>query len=184
MRGTKSSCSSKILSAATARSKVSAHKWAETFDRAVAADSIFELQDDLVPRIVSTVAETHGVLPYSMSQTLRNRNPDELSPYEALLRGFAYFKHVNAADHAGARAALEKAVQQAPGNADCLAMLSMLYREEFNHGFNLHPDPLGRALAAARRAVDAAPSNHLAHHALASVLYLDRKSTRLNSSHS
>ena len=152
-----------------------AHLWAETYDRAFNPEAVFELQDELVPRIVSTVAETHGVLPYSMSQTLRNRNPDELTPYEALLRGFAYFKHVNAADHAGARAALEKAVQQSPGNADCLAMLSMLYREEYNHGYNLRPDPLGRALAAARRAVDAAPSNHLAHHALASVLYFRRE---------
>jgi TolB-like protein len=152
-----------------------AHLWAEIYDRAFNPEAIFDLQDELVPRIVSTVAETHGILPYSMSQTLRNRNPDELSPYEALLRGFAYFKHVNESDHAGARAALEKAVQQAPGNADCLAMLSMLYREEYNHGFNVRPDPLGRALSTARRAVDAAPSNHLAHHALASVLYFRRE---------
>jgi len=152
-----------------------AHLWAENYDRVCNPEAVFDLQDDLVPRIVSTVAETHGVLPYSMSQTLRNRNPDELTPYEALLRGFAYFKHVNVADHGGARAALEKAVQQEPGNADCLAMLSMLYREEYNHGYNLRPDPLGRALTAARRAVDAAPSNHLAHHALASVLYFRKE---------
>jgi TolB-like protein/Tfp pilus assembly protein PilF len=158
-----------------------AHLWAETYDRAFVAEEIFELQDDLVPRIVSTVADTHGVLPYSMSQTLRNKNPDDLSPYEALLRGFAYFKHVNAADHAGARAALEKAVQQAPGNADCWAMLAMLYREENNHGFNVRPDPVGRALAAARRAVDAAPSNHLAHHALASVLFFRRETQAFRS---
>jgi TolB-like protein/Flp pilus assembly protein TadD len=158
-----------------------AHLWAETFERTFRPDEIFALQDRLVPRIVSTVADTHGVLPYSMSQTLRNRNPDELTPYEALLRGFAYFKHVNAADHAGARAALEKAVQQEPGNADCLAMLSMLYREENNHGFNVRPDPLGRALVAARRAVDAAPSNHLAHHALASVLYFRHETVAFRS---
>ncbi len=86
-----------------------AHLWAEKFERAFRPDEIFALQDQLVPRIVSTVADTHGVLPYSMSQTLRNRNPDDLTPYEALLRGFAYFKHVNPEDHAGARAALEKA---------------------------------------------------------------------------
>jgi TolB-like protein/Tfp pilus assembly protein PilF len=158
-----------------------AHLWAETYDRAFVAEEIFELQDDLVPRIVSTVADTHGVLPYSMHQTVRNKNPDELSPYEALLRGFAYFKHVNAADHAGARAALEKAVQRAPGNADCWAMLSMLYREENNHGFNVRPDPVGRALAAARRAVDTAPSNHLAHHALASVLFFRRETQAFRS---
>jgi TolB-like protein/predicted Ser/Thr protein kinase len=158
-----------------------AHLWAQNYERAFSPDAVFELQDDLVPRIVSTIADTHGVLPYSMSQTLRNRNPDELTPYEALLRGFAYFKHVNVADHAGARAALEKAVQQAPGNADCWAMLSMLYREENNHGFNVRPDPVGRALVAARRAVDTAPSNHLAHHALASVLFFRHETAAFRS---
>jgi TolB-like protein/cytochrome c-type biogenesis protein CcmH/NrfG len=129
------------------------------------------LQDELVPRIVSTVGDTHGVLPYSMAETLRNKDPNQLTPYEALLRAFAYFKHVNAEEHIGVRAGLERAVEQAPGNADCWAMLAMLYREENNHGFNERPDPVGRALAAARRAVDLAPSNHLAHHALASVLF-------------
>jgi TolB-like protein len=158
-----------------------AHLWAQNYERAFSPNAVFELQDDLVPRIVSTIADTHGVLPYSMSQTLRNRNPDELTPYEALLRGFAYFKHVNPADHAGARAALEKAVQQAPGSADCWAMLSMLYREENNHGFNVRPDPVGRALAAARRAVDRAPSNHLAHHALASVLFFRHETAAFRS---
>jgi hypothetical protein len=48
-------------------------------------------------------------------------------------------------------------------------MLALIYKEEFTHRFNLLPDPLGRAFAAAQRALEAAPSNHLAHHALASV---------------
>jgi tetratricopeptide (TPR) repeat protein len=54
-------------------------------------------------------------------------------------------------------------------------MLSWLYREEYTHGLNLRPDPLGRALAAARRAVDTAPSNHLAHAALAATLFFLRE---------
>ncbi|MGA2859662.1 MAG: protein kinase [Candidatus Sulfotelmatobacter sp.] len=152
-----------------------AHLWAETYDRPFQSEQLFELQDELVPRIVSTVGETHGVLPYSMSETLRNRDPNQLTPYEAVLRAFAYFKHVSAEEHMGARAALERAVEQAPGNADCWAMLAMLYREENNHGYNVRPDPVGRGLSAARRAVDLAPSNHLAHHALASVLFFRRE---------
>ena len=39
--------------------------------------------------------------------------------------------------------------------------------EEYATGFNFLPDPLGRALHAARQAADAAPSNALAHIALA-----------------
>ena len=51
-------------------------------------------------------------------------------------------------------------------------MLSLIVKEEYAHGFNLRPDPLGRAFTAARRAMEAAPSNHLAHHALAEWLSL------------
>jgi Flp pilus assembly protein TadD len=54
-------------------------------------------------------------------------------------------------------------------------MLSMLYREEYTHRFNVRTDPVGRALAAARRAVEAAPSNHLAFHALASAQFFRRE---------
>jgi serine/threonine protein kinase len=158
-----------------------AHLWAETYNRVFSPDAVFELQDDLVPLIVSTVADTHGVLPHSMSELVRTRDPEQLTPYEALLRGFAYFLRVNAAEHAAARAGLERAVEQAPRHADCWAMLSMLYREEFNHGFNLRPDPIGRALAAARRAIEIAPSNHLAYHALASVYFFRRETQAFRS---
>jgi tetratricopeptide (TPR) repeat protein len=54
-------------------------------------------------------------------------------------------------------------------------MLSLIYKEEYTHGFNVRPDPLGRAFAAAQHAIEAAPSNHLAYHALASVLYFQKE---------
>ena len=37
-----------------------AHLWAETYDRNFQPEGLFDLQDELVPRIVSTVADTHG----------------------------------------------------------------------------------------------------------------------------
>jgi TolB-like protein len=152
-----------------------AHLWAETYDRNFQAENIFELQDDVVPRIVSTVAETYGVLPHAMSEILRNRDPEQLTPYEAVLRSFAHFPRLSPAEHAAAEASLERAVRQAPGYADGWAMLSMMAREEYAHGFNLRPDALGRALAAARRAVEIAPANHLAYHALASAQFFRRE---------
>ncbi len=149
--------------------------WAETYDHPFSPDAVFELVDDVVPRIVSTVADTQGVLPHNMTEVLRNRDPEGFTPYEALLRSFGHHQRINAAEHAVARAVLERAVKQPPDRADCWAMLSWLYREEYTHGFNLQPDPLGRALAAARRALDVAPSNHLAHAALASALFFHRE---------
>src|SRR4029077_4802369 len=136
-----------------------AHLWAETFDRTFRAEEIFILQDEIVPRIVATVADTYGVLPHTMSEALRNRDPEHLTPYEAVLRSFAHFPRLAPEEHAAARAGLERAVQQAPGYADAGAMLSMIVREEYTHRLNLRPDPIGRAFSAARRAVEAAPAN-------------------------
>lgn len=152
-----------------------AHLWAETYSRNFAQEDVFAMQDDVVPKIVSTVADTYGVLPRTMSEALRGRNPEQLTPYEAVLRSFAHFPRLAAEEHAAARAGLEHAVQQTPGYADALAMLSMLYRDEYAHLFNVRPDPLGRALAAAQHAVEAAPANHLAYHALASAQFFRRE---------
>jgi serine/threonine-protein kinase len=155
--------------------KSGAHLWAETYNRPDHQENIFALQDDIVARIVATAADTYGVLPHTMSEALRNRNPEQLTPYEAVLRSFAHFPRLSAEEHAAARAGLELAVQRAPGYADGWAMLSMLFREEYTHRLNLRPDPIGRAFAAAQRAVEAAPSNHLAYHALASAQFFRRE---------
>jgi len=152
-----------------------AHLWAETYERVFSPETIFELQDDLVPRIVSTVAEWYGVLPHSMSESLRSKGSDELSPYEAVLRSFGYYERLTAEEHATARAGLERAVQEVPAYADGWAMLSMIYGEEYKFGFNAGPDPLERALKAGRRAAEAAPSNHFAYLALAQTLFFRKE---------
>ncbi|MCG6928127.1 MAG: protein kinase [Acidobacteria bacterium] len=152
-----------------------AHLWAETYNRPFEPDQIFELQDEVVPRIVSTVADLNGILPHTMSEALRSRAPQTLTPYEALLRGFGYYERIDAEEHAVVRDVLERAVREAPDHADGWALLSMLYAEEHKHGFNVGSDPLGRALEAARRAVAAAPSNSLAYHMLAQALFFRRE---------
>jgi len=152
-----------------------AHLWAENYHRTFEPDRIFELQDELVPEIVSTVADMNGVLAHSMSEELRGRGPDELSPQEAVLRSFGYIERLTNEEHAEVRDCLERAVEQAPGNADCWAMLAFVYAEEHKHGFNVKPDPLGRSLAAARRAVEAAPSSNIAYHMLAQALFFRRE---------
>ena len=156
------------------------HLWAETFDRAFQSDEIFRLQDELVPRIVSTVADEYGVLPHSMSQSVRGKPIEELSPYEGLLRSFSYAERVTAEEYALARSALERAVEQAPTSSDCWAALSTLLTDGYIHGFDAEPNLLDRALRAARRAVDTGLSNHKAHQALAWALFFrkDYKASR------
>ena len=152
-----------------------AQLWGETYERAFDPDKIFDLQDDLVPRIVSTCADPYGVLPRSIGDAVRGTDPERWSPYEALLHFFGYHQRLTAADHLAARHGLERAVEIAPRNADCWSVLSTVYAHEHGHGFNPRPNPLERALAAARRAVDLAPGNHLAHQALSTVLLFRRE---------
>ena len=70
-------------------------------------------------------------------------------------------------EHAEVREILEAAVARAPGHSDCLAELSLIYGHEYVFGYNVRPDSLGRARAAAQRAVASAPTSHFAHCALA-----------------
>ena len=151
------------------------HLWAETYERTFGPDAIFDLQDDLVPRIVATVADQYGVLPRSMSEVLRSKSEDLLTPHEAVLRTFSYFGRIGPEEHAVMRRILERAVREAPDHADSWAMLSMIYRGEFAQGYNAGPNPLDRALAAAQRAVDLAPTNALCHYALATVYYFRKE---------
>ncbi|HET6266761.1 MAG TPA: tetratricopeptide repeat protein, partial [Acidobacteriota bacterium] len=152
-----------------------AHLWAETYNRTFNSEDIFALQDDLVPRIVSTVTDMNGVLPQSMSEAVRSRKPDQLSPYAAVLRSFGYFQRVTEEDLASASSALELALKKEPANADAWAMLGLLYAQAYGQGFKLFADPLARGAAAAQRAVEEAPSNHLAHFSLAQVLFFQKK---------
>jgi len=148
-----------------------AHLWAESYDRTYSPDAVFELQDELVPRIVSTVADQNGILPRSMSEVVRNRPPESLSPYEAVLRSFAYFWRLTAEECEASRCALELALQKAPDDSDAWAMLALLSVQAHAQRFNPEIDFLPGGLAAARRAVESGPSNHMAHFSHAQALY-------------
>jgi TolB-like protein/Tfp pilus assembly protein PilF len=175
MEGTLRQSGSKLRLAVQLVDAVSgAHLWAENYERGFQADDLFALQDDLVPRIVSTIADQYGILPRSMSEVLRSKSEDKLTPHEAVLRAFSYFERISPEEHATVRRILERAVEQAPDQADCWAMLSMIYRGEYAQGFNARPNALERALAAAQRAVDLGPSNHLAFWAQATSLFFQK----------
>ena len=124
-----------------------AHLWAENYERTFSPETVFELQDDLVPRIVSTVADQYGALVHSMSESLRGRSAGQYSAHEAVLRAFGYQERFTLEEHAEVREILEAAIARAPDHSDCLAELSCIYWHEYVFGYNPRPDPLGRAYA-------------------------------------
>lgn len=144
-----------------------AHLWAENYERTFSPESIFALQDDLVPRIVSTVADQNGILPRRISEELRVKNEEGLTPHEAVLRAFSFLQRISPTEHATARRILERAVERDPNQADAWAMLAIMYDTEFADEYNPRPNPLERAITAAQRAVDLAPTHALGYYALA-----------------
>jgi TolB-like protein/predicted Ser/Thr protein kinase len=152
-----------------------AHLWSESFDRDLSGLNAFQAQDQIADRVVSTVADPYGVLARSMATTTRSKMPEDLTPYEAVLRFFLYQQRVSAEDHRVTRAALEHAVELASGSADAWAGLAVILLDEYRHGFDPRPGSLDRALEAANRAVDADPTNQLAYSSLAQIHFYRRE---------
>ena len=109
------------------------------------------------------------------AKTLRSKNEDALTPHEAVLRSFSFLERISPTEHATVRRILERAVREAPDQADAWAMLAIMYDTEFADEFNLRPDPLDRAMAAAQRAVDLAPTHALGYYALAFTYFFARR---------
>jgi hypothetical protein len=77
------------------------------------------------------VAGMNGILPRSMSEAVRGRTPEQLSPYEAVLRSFGYLERVTPEELVVARSGLELAARKAPGHADAWAMLALLCLQDY-----------------------------------------------------
>ena len=110
-----------------------------------------------------------------MSAVIRSKDDTELNAHEAALCVFGFHERMTPAEHGRVRAILERAVKQTPDDGDCWAMLATVYTDEHMFGFNVLPDPLGRAQAAARRAVELSPTSALASQALAQSLFFRRE---------
>jgi adenylate cyclase len=150
------------------------HIWAESFDRNLDESGIFDIQDAITDQVVATVADPYGMLARDLVAPIAGKAPEEMTPYEAVLRFFLYQQRITPEDHLVAREALERAVELDARYADAWAVLGVVLLDEYRHDFNPQPDPLDRALAAAQRAVDADPANQLANYSLAQIYFYRR----------
>jgi TolB-like protein len=151
-----------------------AHLWAETYDRELAATNALVLQDEITTKIVSTVGDSHGVLPRVMAALVKRKPADSITPCEAVMRQFHYYQMLTAEEHLAVRTLLERAVEQAPDFADAWASLALMILDEHKQGYNVQPDPLGRATTATGRALALDPANQLAHYSQATALFFQK----------
>jgi adenylate cyclase len=146
------------------------HLWAETYDRELSASSIFAVQDGITEQVVATIAGHFGVISRARFAEVKENPTDRLDAYECVLQTDAYYRdNMVAAEHARVRDALERVVRSDPSYSDAWACLATIYTDEYRWNYSPRPDPLDRALGAARRAVASDPASQRARMALANV---------------
>jgi TolB-like protein len=148
--------------------------WGENYNRQLHEESVLDVLDDLTDHVVASVADPYGALMRDLAAAVVLKDPDAMTPYEAVLRHFIFKQRLGAADHLVTRVAVERGAQLDPGNANVWAALAYMYIEEHKHGFNVEPGAQDRALKAAQQAVQLGPNNAFAHFELAEVQYFRR----------
>ena len=151
--------------------------WAETYNRELGDGGSFETLDEVVDRVVATVADGHGVLVRSMATATREKSLEEATASQLVSRWFTYVLQLKAEEHAGLRAAFERILDREPNHADAWACLSNLYCWEYVHRMNPLEKPMERALEAAWRAVTIAPACQLGWQQLAEAHFFARDYT-------
>jgi TolB-like protein/Tfp pilus assembly protein PilF len=150
------------------------HVWAENYDRTLSSDTLFTVQDDLASRIIATTGDAAGVLVRSMAAVLKDRDLDELSVRDLVLRFYAYIQTFRADEHLRLRTAFERALEREPNDATGWAILAQLYENEHSQQVNPLPQPLARCAQAAERAVGIDPACHAGWLALAIIHFFNR----------
>jgi TolB-like protein/cytochrome c-type biogenesis protein CcmH/NrfG len=151
------------------------HLWAEKYDRELSAPDIFAVQDEITGQVVGTIAGLSGVISRARFAEVKAKPTDLLDAYECVLQHGSYYRdNYIASEHAKVRAGLERAVESDPDYSEAWARLAFVYADEYRFNYNVRPDPLGRALQAARRAVASDPANQIGHTALAYAHFFSR----------
>jgi serine/threonine protein kinase/tetratricopeptide (TPR) repeat protein len=148
--------------------------WSESYDCEITGEDAFQIQDDITDHIVTSVADGYGVLVRSMAAPTRDRNVNELTASELVLRYYAFMQQVDPAEHAVLRGALERTLEREPNHATAWACLADLFVLEYADGFNPLEKALERAQQAAWRAVRIDPACQSGWKVLAAVQFFSR----------
>jgi len=146
--------------------------WAQSYERDLNTDSLFELQDEITRQVAATIADPYGVI--WQSEINQPHPPQSVSAYYCALSAYDYWRQLSPDMHRRVRDCLEEAVQEEPDYAVAWTALAFFYMDEYRYGYNPRGDgsPLDRALAMANKAVVLDPFDARGYQALYTVQFL------------
>jgi tetratricopeptide (TPR) repeat protein len=143
--------------------------WSRRYDRDLDAIDLLDAGDEIGAQIVSAVSDVHGVIFEVERQRVDGRPISKLDPWECIFVTLGYDKFLDTEHHRQAQEALDRALDLDPGFALAWGYLSWITTDERLQGFNAGPEPMERAMAAAKRAVELDPRSHMLRWLLARV---------------
>ena len=145
------------------------HLWGESFERSLQVKEIVAVRDEVANCVVCTLAQPYGVIFSNVAKDTDETLPDNLSSYDLVIQFYQYWRSYDHTLFEPVRAGLEQAIIDDPHYSEAFACLSQMYSNAFRFGHEASrfaTDPLERAAALARRAIELAPSASRGHHAL------------------
>ena len=146
------------------------HLWAETFDREMTMENIFDIQTEITRQIVTAVK---GELSETEQQSMGTVPTSNLDAYEAFLHARAA---TNRADYSKAKYIeaqpwAEKAVQLDPEFAEAWAILAEIHGQAVWQGYDISPERHNAAREALAKATQLDPGSSSVKAAQADHLY-------------
>jgi adenylate cyclase len=140
--------------------------WANRYEDSLTSGSFFTVQARIADEVAAVIAEPLGAVNDAEVARSMQATQETLDVYDCRLR-YSYALQTLAPD---AQAPAKACLERLGSSSVDWAMLSLLYRWEYDGGYDLRsdsPPSIDRALAAARRAIELDRRNPLAYHALA-----------------
>lgn len=147
--------------------QTAAHLWAETYDRDLTTQDVFEIQDAITEEVVATLAGSGGLMSRTERWQAAKSETNNLRSYECVLLAQA-FPTVSTPDyHRMVRDCLIRTVEFDDRYVDAWAWLSYVYNLAYGLDYNSQPDDLDRGLEAAKQAIRLDSTNQMAQFAMA-----------------
>ena len=146
------------------------HLWAETFDRELTAENIFDIQSEISRKIVAAIAVE---LTPQEEQLLSEVPTQNLAAYEAYLRAreIIYSSNYSRSQEAAAQPWLEKAIALDPEYAEAHAELADIYGQAYWRGIDTSEAFLAKYRGTIERALELNPDSPSALRASANYYY-------------
>ena len=137
--------------------------WGETYDRTLDAENLFDVEDEIVRRVVEAVAGIYGgAISELVYKESRARRPKELSAYEAVLHIHHHNQSTTPERFFETKAVLEHAVELEPEYAAAWAALGEIRCDAYTLGYVDDIASVRESLEHARRALRLDPKSEQA----------------------